>query len=74
MNDKDPYERKMQAQIEEWRAGVDKLEAQAKGAAADAQLQLNEKIETLQGKIEEGNSKLTALRAKGEEAWEKLAE
>lgn len=74
MNAKDPYARKMQAQIDEWRAEVDKLEAQARGASADAQIHLNEQIEALQGKIEEGNEKLTALLEKGEEAWEKLTD
>ena len=60
MSEKDLRKQKMPAEIDAWRAEADKLEAQAKGASADAQLELNERLE--------------ALMEKGKEAWDSLKE
>lgn len=69
MSEKDLRKQKMKAQLDEWRAEADKLEAQAKGASADARLKLNERLEALRAQIEEGKTALAALAEKGEEAW-----
>ncbi len=69
MSDKELEKQKMQAQLDEWRAEVDKLEAQARGASADAQIELNEQIEALQSKIDDGKSKLGALVEKAKESF-----
>jgi len=69
MNEKELHERKLQAQLDEWQAEVDKLRAQAAGASADAQLKLNERIEALQHRIEEGKTKLEAAAEVGEDTW-----
>ncbi len=57
MNEKELYQQKKQAQLDEWKAEVDKLKAKASGATADAQIELNKQIEALEGKIEEGKTK-----------------
>ena len=57
MNEKELYQQKKQAQLDEWKAEVDKLKAKASGASADAQLELNREIDTLEGKIEQGRAK-----------------
>ncbi|MFN2323263.1 MAG: coiled coil domain-containing protein [Trueperaceae bacterium] len=69
MSDKELEKQKTQAQLDEWRAEVDKLDAQARGASADAQIELNEQIEALQSKIDEGKSKLGALVEKVKESF-----
>ena len=74
MNDKELYQQKKQAQLDEWKAEVDKLKAKASGASADAQLKLNKQIEALEGKIEEGKIKLAEITDAGEEAWESIKE
>ncbi len=44
MNEKELYQQKKQAQLNEWKAEFDKLKAKASGASADAQLELNKQI------------------------------
>jgi len=72
MNNKELYLQKLQAELEWWQAAVDKLKAQAKGANADTQLDLNQQIETLERKIEAGKTKLTELAEASEEFWDVL--
>jgi hypothetical protein len=77
MSQKDQKElqkQKMQAKIDEWRAELDKLEAQARGASADARLKLDEQMKDLRSRIDEGKSALAALAEKGEEAWASFKE
>ncbi|MEX1994173.1 MAG: hypothetical protein WD929_05880 [Steroidobacteraceae bacterium] len=72
MNEKELYQQKKQAQLDEWKAVVDKLKAQASGASADAQMELNKQIEALEGKIEEGKTKLAEIADASEDAWESI--
>ena len=72
MTDKKLYQQKTQAQLDEWKAEVDKLKAKASGASADAQLELNRKTEALEGMIEEGKSKLAEVADASEDAWESI--
>ena len=58
MNEKQLYQQKRQAQLDEWQADLDKFKAKASGASADAQLRLNAQIKVLEGKIEEGKDNL----------------
>jgi chromosome segregation ATPase len=71
---KELQKQKMQAKIDEWRAELDKLEAQARGASADARLKLDEQMTDLRSRIDEGKSALAALAEKGEEVWESFKE
>ena len=72
MNEKELYQQKKQAQLDEWKAEIDKLKAKASGASADAQIKLNKQIEALEGKIEEGKAKLAEIAEAGEDAWESI--
>ena len=72
MNEKELYQQKKQAQLDEWKAEVDKLKAKASGVSADAQLELNKEIEALEGKIEEGKTKLAEIANASEDAWESI--
>jgi predicted nucleic acid-binding Zn-ribbon protein len=72
MNDKKLYQQKKQAQLDEWKAEVDKLKAKASGASADMQIELNEQIEALEGKIEKGKTKLAEIADASEDAWESV--
>lgn len=72
MNEKELYRQKRQAQLDEWKAGIYKLKAKASGASADAQLELNKQIRALEGKIEEGKSKLAEIADASDDAWESL--
>ncbi|MBK6289918.1 MAG: coiled coil domain-containing protein [Gammaproteobacteria bacterium] len=70
MSDKELYQQKMQARLDEWRAEVDKLKARTSGASADAQLKMSKQIKTLESKIEEGKTKLSQLAEAADDAWE----
>lgn len=72
MKDKELYQQKKQAQLDEWKAEVDKLKAKASGASADAQLEMNKQIKALETKIEENKAKLSELAKAGEDAWESI--
>lgn len=72
MNEKVLYKQKKQAQLDEWHAEVDKLKAKASGASADAKIEINKKIENLEGKIKEGQAKLAGLSEVSEDAWESV--
>lgn len=72
MTDRKLYEQKMQAQIDEWQAEIDKLKAKASGASADAQLELNKQVDELQSKVDQGKDKLSELAAASDDAWESV--
>jgi len=74
MGEKELYQQKMQAQLDLWKAEIDKLKAKASGASADAQLQMNKQIKALESKTEEGKAKLAALSGATEEAWQSMKE
>lgn len=74
MSKKELYKQKMQAQLDEWEADVDRFKAKASGASANVQLELNKEINVLKGKIEQGKTKLAEIADVSEDAWESIKE
>ncbi len=74
MGDKELYQQKMKAQLDLWKAEIDKLKAKAAVAQADAQLKLNKQIKSLESEIKEGKAKLSALAEATDEAWHSMKE
>ncbi len=74
MDEKQLYEQKLQAQLDEWKADIDKLKAKADGARADAQLELKRQIDELELKLQDGRSRLAELSKASGEAWVTLRE
>jgi hypothetical protein len=74
MTDKELYQQKQQARLDEWKAEIEKLKAKASRASADAQLDINNHIAALEKKVEAGQAKLSELAAAGEESWESIKE
>ena len=72
MSMKEAYEKKLQAQLDEWSAEIDRLKAKADKAEADAQLDYYKKIEELRVLQEQARDKLVELEAATDEAWEDL--
>ena len=69
MNEKDAYEQRQQARLDEWAAEIDKLKAKAERADADAKIKLIEDInsaETMRKKIED---QLEDLQSSSDDAW-----
>jgi archaellum component FlaC len=72
MSMKEAYEQKLQAQLDEWSAEIDKLKAKSDNAEADAQLEYYKQIEELRSMQETAGNKLTELKDAGDDAWEDL--
>lgn len=72
MSMKEAYEQKLQAQLDEWSAEIDKLKARADQAEADAQLEHYKQIENLRTMQDAARSKLAELKNSGDDAWEDL--
>ncbi|MDR9501994.1 MAG: coiled coil domain-containing protein [Desulfurivibrionaceae bacterium] len=72
MSMKESYEKKLQAQLNEWNADIDKLKAQADKAEADAKIKYNKEIEELQAMQAAAKKKLAELKEAGDDTWEEL--
>ena len=72
MTDQSLHPQKFKAQLEEWKADIDKLKARAKGASADAQIEMQKGIDALDVRVTEAGAKLDELSAAGADAWEGL--
>jgi argininosuccinate lyase len=69
---KEAYEKKLQAQLNNWGAEINKLRAKADKAAADTKLEYQEQIEELKAMQETAAEKLAELREAGDDAWQDL--
>ena len=74
MNEKQLYQQQRQAQLDQWKAEVDKFRAKAASASATVQLGLNEQIKVLEKRIEESKAKLVEIAAAPDDAWESIKE
>ncbi len=72
MTDKELYRQKKQAQLDKWKAEVDRLKAKASEGSADAQMELNKQVKAVEGRIEEGRIKLAAIARASEDEWESI--
>ncbi|MFO7545225.1 MAG: hypothetical protein R6W77_06980 [Trueperaceae bacterium] len=72
MREKELYQQKMEAKLQEWKAEAEKLRAKAAGADADAKLEANRKAEELDRKIATGNERLAEIREAGEDTWDSV--
>jgi TolA-binding protein len=69
---KENYQQKIESQLDEWRADIDRLREIAKNATAETKLKYQENIDRLELKLDEGKSKLKDLKESGGEAWESI--
>ena len=72
MSEKQAYEKKLEAQLDAWSADIDKLKARAEKAEADAQLEIERRVDELQAMREAASDKLTELKNASDGAWEDL--
>ncbi len=69
MTDKELYRKKLEAQLAEWRAELDKLKARADRAEAETKIGMNNELRKLELRIQEGKTKLSELAETSDEAW-----
>ena len=72
MSERDAYEQKIKAKLKEWDAQIDKLQARAEGAGADAKLDYERQLKELKAARDAAGDKLRELRNAGAENWLKL--
>lgn len=66
------YEEKLEAQLKEWKAQIELLKAKAANASADAKIEYQETIDSLQRKSDGLKGKLAELKDSGDDAWEEI--
>jgi chromosome segregation ATPase len=72
MSDRDAYIKKIKANIDQWNADIDKLQARAKEVEADARIKYDEQIAELKQQRDQAETKMKEARAASEEAWADL--
>ena len=72
MSMKETYQKKLQAQLDEWSAEIDILKAKADKAKADVQLEYYKEIKELRSMQEAASRSLAGLKDASDDAWEDL--
>jgi len=71
-DDKELYKQKFQAQLDEWKADINKLKAKAMESKADAQLEINKLVVELEAKVQVATAKLGELSEASEGALDSV--
>jgi len=74
MGIQDAYKQKMAAQLKEWGAQIDLLEAKAENVGADMKLKRAEALHELRAKQHAASEKMKELEKASGEAWEQVKE
>lgn len=72
MSARDEYIEKAKAQLDEWNATIDKLEARAQKEKADAKLKYENQIKEMKEKRDAAREKLKKVSEATDDAWETL--
>jgi len=72
MDARDAYVKKIEAQLDEWSAELDRLEAKLKKGEANAEIKYQEQFSQLRESREELKMKLGQLKKASEDSWEDL--
>ncbi len=71
-SDRQQYQETLQAQLEEWGIDLAKLKAMAAETTAEARLELDLQLITLETKLAAGKVKLAELADTSEDAWDSI--
>ena len=74
MEIQDAYKQKMAAQLKEWSAQINLLEAKVENAGADTRIKRAEVLHGLRAKQHAASEKLKQLEKAGSEAWDQTKE
>ena len=70
MTEKEIYEKKLQAKLNEWQAEIDKMKAKADQANAESQAQYQEHLRDLRNHRDAVHAKLKDVQQARGEAWD----
>lgn len=74
MSTRDKFVARMQAQLEDWRAELSKLESRAGAVRTDLRNKYQQAIQDLREKHSAAEARLGELKHAGEETWHELKE
>jgi hypothetical protein len=74
MEIKDAYKQKMAAQLKEWSAQINLLEAKVENAGADIKVKRAKQLHELRAKQRAASEKMKEMEKASGEAWEKVKE
>jgi phage terminase small subunit len=69
---KEAYLEKFKAQLDEWKADLDSLEAKSRGASADAKIRYDKEASSIRDKMEDARKKASEIQEANEDAWDHL--
>ena len=69
MKDRELQEQKFRAQLDEWKAEIEKLKAKAMKTSSDAGLRMNRQIGALEAKVADAERRFTELSRASDDAW-----
>ena len=72
MSNRDTYVQKFKAQLNQWNAEIDKLEAKVQKASANLKIGYREQIASLRDQRDQAKQKLLQIQDASEGAWEEL--
>jgi septal ring factor EnvC (AmiA/AmiB activator) len=72
MSTKQAYEQKINAQLAEWKAEINKLRAKLTKVDADAKIESEKEISQLEARYEAAKAKLRELTSASDQAWESM--
>lgn len=72
MADRERYHDKMQEQLDEWGVDLEKLRVKARTVGKEAQADINNRIETLEHKLDDGRVRLKHLAESTGDAWDSV--
>lgn len=70
--EREEYIDNMAAKLKEWNAEIEKLEAKAQEAGADAKKEVSKEIQDLRTKKQAAEYKLEDIKEAGEDSWKEL--
>ena len=74
MKIQEAYKEKMMAQLKEWGAQINLLEARVEKAGADLKVKHAEEVRDLRAKQQAASEKMKELEKAGDEAWDQVKE
>lgn len=72
MNDRELYQQKKKAQLDEWKADLAKLKAKAARSSAESQIEMHKHIRSLGDMLDDKSTMLSDFSKASGEAWDSV--
>ncbi len=72
MDKREEYEKRLEAELNEWSAKIDVLKAKAAKTKSDVEINFSEEIAILEAKKKSAGKKLRELQEAGDGAWDDM--